>query len=95
MIKLKDNSIKDNSNNNFNDINFKRASNIKIGKFIKIKNSKKIFQIVGLNDKRKLCWVREWPIKNSDHVTFQVSVNNILIPTIYSLRKDNGKSGNV
>ena len=90
MIKLKDNS-----NNNFSDINFKRANNIKIGKFIKIKNSIKIFQIVGLNDKRKLCWVREWPIKNSDHVTFQVSVNNILIPTIYSLRKDNDKSGNV
>ena len=90
MIKLKDKS-----NNNFNDINFKGANNIKIGKCIKIKNSKKIFQIVGLNDKRKLCWVREWPIKTSDHVTFQVSVNNILIPTIYSLRKDNGKSGNV
>ena len=91
MIKLKDKS-----NNNFSDINFKGSNNIKIGKCIKIRNSKKIFQIVGLNDKRKLCWVREWPIKNSDHVTFQVSVNNILIPTIYSLKKkDNGKSGNV
>ena len=91
MIKLKDNS-----NNNFSDINFKRANNIKIGKFIKIKNSKKIFQIVGLNDKRKLCWVREWPIKNNAHVTFQVSVNNILIPTIYGIKgKNNCKSGNV
>ena len=90
MIKLKDKS-----NHSFSDINFKEANNIKIGKCIKIKNSKKIFQIVGLNDKRKLCWVREWPLKNSDHVTFQVSVNNILIPTIYSLRKDNDKSGNV
>ena len=91
MIKLKDKS-----NTSLSDINFKRANNIKIGKFIKIKNSKKIFQIVGLNDKRKICWVREWPIKNSAHATFQLSVNNILIPTIYSLKKiDNGKSGNV
>ena len=91
MIKLKDKS-----NNNFSDINFKGANNIKIGKCIKIKNSQKIFQIVGLNDKRKLCWVREWPIKNSDHVTFQLSVNNILIPTIYGIKNiDNCKSGNV
>ena len=91
MIKLKDKS-----NNSFSDINFKGANNIKIGKCIKIKNSKKIFQIVGLNDKRKICWVREWPIKNSAHITFQLSVNNILIPTIYTFKeKDNGKSGNV
>ena len=91
MIKLKGKS-----NTSLSDINFKGANNIKIGKCIKIKNSKKIFQIVGLNDKRKICWVREWPIKNSAYVTFQLSVNNILIPTIYSLKKeDNGKSGNV
>ena len=91
MIKLKDKS-----NNSFNDINFKRAHNIKIGKCIKIKNSKKIFQIVGLNDKRKICWVREWPITNSAHITFQLSVNNILIPNIHSFKKkNNGKSGNV
>ena len=87
MIKLKGKS-----NTSLSDINFKGANNIKIGKCIKIKNSKKIFQIVGLNNKRNICWVREWPIKNSAHVTFQVSVNNILIPTIYRLKnKDNCK----
>ena len=73
MIKLKDKS-----NSSLSDINFKVENNIKIGKCIKIKNSKKIFQIVGLNNKRNICWVREWPIKNSAHVTFQLSVNNIL-----------------
>ena len=77
MIKLKDNI-----NNIFPDIKNKGANNIKIGKCIKIKNSKKIFQIVGLNHKRKICWVREWPLKNSAHSTFEVSVNNILISTI-------------
>ena len=91
MIKLKDKR-----NNSSSDINFKGENNIKIGKFIKIKNSKKIFQIVGLNDKRKICWLREWPIKKSAYVTFQVSVNNILIPTIYSFKKkDNSQSGYV
>tara|TARA_Y100001978_G_scaffold9540_1_gene7926 strand:- start:332 stop:589 length:258 start_codon:yes stop_codon:yes gene_type:complete len=85
MIKLKDKS-----KNSFSDINYKGANNIKIGNCIKIKNSKKTFQIVGLNDKRKICWVREWPIKNNKHITFQLSVNNILIPTIYGIKnKDN------
>ena len=82
MIKLKDKS-----NNSLSDINFKGANNIKIGKCIKIKNSKKIFQIVGLNDKRKICWVREWPLKSSAHSTFAVSLKNILIPTICSFEK--------
>ena len=91
MIKLKGKS-----NSRLCDINFRGAKNIKIGKFIKIKNSKKIFQIVGLNDKRKICWVREFPIKDCAHATFQLSVNNILIPNIYSFKKkDEGKSGNV
>jgi len=91
MIKLKDKS-----NNSFSDINSKKVNNIKIGNCIKIKNSKKIFQIVGLNNKRKICWIREWPIKNSAHGTFQLSVNNILIPTIYSFKKkDDDNSGNV
>ena len=88
MIKLKEKN-----NTSSSDMNFKRANNIKIGKYIKIKNSKKIFQIVGLNHKRKICWVREWPIKNCAHNTFQLSVNNILIPGIYSFKKkENGKS---
>ena len=88
MIKLKDKN-----NNCFSDINFKGANYIKIGKCIKINNSKKTFQIVGLNYKRKICWVREWPIKNCAHNTFQLSVNNILIPGIYSFKKkENGKS---
>tara|TARA_B100000212_G_C27221718_1_gene467561 strand:- start:378 stop:611 length:234 start_codon:yes stop_codon:yes gene_type:complete len=77
MVKLKDNI-----NNIFRDIKNKGANNIKIGRCIKIKNSKKTFQVVGLNYKRKICWVREWPLKNSAHSTFEVSVNNILISTI-------------
>ena len=91
MIKLKNNS-----NNSLYDIKSIRADNIKIGNFIKIKNSKKTFQIVGLNHQRKICWVREWPLKNSTHVTFELSVNNILIPTICRIDKiENGKLGNV
>ncbi len=91
MIKLKSNH-----KNSFFDANTKGANNIKIGECIKIKNSKKTFQIVGLNCKRNICWVREWPLKNNNHNTFELSVNNILIPTFCSFEtKDIGESGNV
>ena len=91
MIKLKDNS-----NNSFFDVKTDGGNNIKIGECIKIKNSKKTFQIVGLNHKRKICWIREWPLKNRAHATFELSVNNILIPTICRIDKiENGKLGNV
>ena len=75
MIKLKENI-----NNFFFDFNTK-GENIKIGNCIQIKNSKKTFQIVGLNHKRKICWIREWPLKSSVYSTFEVSVKNILFPT--------------
>ena len=81
------NKLKIVSNNSFYNIKTKVDNNIKIGKCIKIKNSKKTFQIVGLNHKRKICWVREWPLKNSAHSTFELSLNNILQPTIYLFKK--------
>ena len=91
MIKLKSNS-----NDSLFYFKNKGANNIQIGNCIKIKNSIKTFQIVGLNHKRKICWVREWPLKNNVHSTFEVSVNNILIQTICRFEKqDNGKLGDV
>ena len=88
--------FKNDRNKSFCDIKAKGANNIKIGNCIKIKNSKKTFQIVGLNHKRKICWVREWPLKDNAHSTFELSVNNILIPTICLFDKqDTDKSNNV
>ncbi len=83
-------------NKNLQDTKIKKVNNIKIGKCIKIINSNKTFQIVGLDHKRNICWVREWPLKNCDHNTFELSVNSILIPTICPLeRRDYIKSKNV
>ena len=82
MIKLKNNN-----KNNFWNIKIQGGNHIKIGKCIKIKNSRKIFQIVGLNYKKNICWVREWPLKNSSYETFELSVNNILLPHIFRLKK--------
>ena len=72
------------------------ANNINIGNCIKIKNSKKDFQIVGLNHKKNICWVREWPLKSGIHDTFEISVNNICLTIICRLdKKQNIKAGNI
>ena len=91
MVKLKNNR-----SNHFCSIKDKAINNINIGECIKIKNCKRTFQIVGLNHKRAICWVREWPLKSNNNNTFELSFNNILIPTSCRYeKKENSKLGNV
>ena len=35
--------------------------NLYKGACVKIKNSDKTFQVIGLNLGKEICWVREWP----------------------------------
>ena len=37
------------------------TENLYKGACVKIKNSNKTFQVIGLNIGKELCWVREWP----------------------------------
>ena len=91
MVKLKYNR-----NNQLSTLKTKAINNINIGECIKIKNSKKTFQIVGLNHQKAICWVREWPLKSNYHNTFEISFNNILIPTSCRYEsEENSKLGNV
>ena len=55
---------------------------INLGSCIKIKNSNKFFQIIGINQKKKVCWIREWPLNYDSYKTFELSVNKIIISTI-------------
>ena len=45
--------------NEKNNLNF--SENLYKGACVKIKNSNKTFQVIGLNTGKKICWVREWP----------------------------------
>ena len=49
-----------------------------IGLCVKIDKSNKIFQVVGLNDKESICWVRELPLNVETHNTFALSVSQIM-----------------
>ena len=55
---------------------------IDIGSCIKIENNNKVFQIIGINNKKSICWIREWPLSYEHHQTFTVSINNIKLTTV-------------
>ena len=57
---------------------------IEIGKYIKIINSEKTYQVIGINKRKEICWVREWPLNFSSYKTFALSIDN---KTILNLRE--------
>ncbi len=60
------------------------CENIYKGACVKIKNSQKIFQVVGINPKSKVCWIREWPFALEVNKTFSLEINQITIKTFCS-----------
>ena len=54
------------------------------GACVKIKNSHKTFQVIGINQKNKVCWLREWPFDLAAKRTFSLEINQIRIQTFCS-----------
>ena len=61
--------------------NFK---NLYKGACVKIKNSQKTFQVVGINPESKVCWIREWPFALEINKTFSLEINQITLQTYCS-----------
>ena len=75
--------LKDSKNNykfNPNDI----CENLYKGACVKIKNSQKTFQVIGINPKSKVCWIREWPFDLELNKTFSLEINQITVQTFCS-----------
>jgi len=49
------------------------------GACVKIKNSNKTFQVIGLNIGKKICWVREWPFACDSKKTFTLEISQITL----------------
>ena len=47
------------------------------GACVKIKNSNKNFQVIGINIDKKICWVREWPFASNSKKTFALEMSQI------------------
>ena len=55
------------------------SENLYKGACVKIKNSKKTFQVIGLNIDKKICWVREWPFACDSKKTFALEISQITL----------------
>ena len=63
--------------NEKNNLNF--SENLYKGACVRIKNSNKTFQVIGLNIGKKICWVREWPFACDSKKTFALEINQITL----------------
>ena len=75
-LKESKNNYKLNANENY--------KNLYKGAWVKIKNSQKIFQVVGINPKKKVCWIRELPFDLEVTKTFSLEINQITLQTFCS-----------
>ena len=55
------------------------SENLYKGACVRIKNSKKTYQVIGLNTVKKICWVREWPFASDSKKTFALEINQITL----------------
>jgi len=69
-----------------NKINNKLKEKIDIGKYIKIINSEKTYQVIGINKRKEICWVREWPLNFSSYKTFALSIDNKIILNLCEIK---------
>ena len=58
--------------------------NLYKGSCVKIKNSKKTFQVIGINIQKKICWIREWPLASIAKKTFPLEISQITLQTYCS-----------
>ena len=72
------------SKNNYKIIPNDICKNLYKGACVKIKNSQKIFQVVGINPKKKVCWIRELPFDLEATKTFSLEINQITLQTFCS-----------
>ena len=68
--------ILDNKNENNNLI---LSEKLYKGACVRIKNSNKTFQVIGINIGKKICWVREWPFAYNSKKTFALDISQITL----------------
>ena len=67
-----------------NNKNLISCENLYKGACVKIKNSNKTFQVIGLNMSKEICWVREWPFACNSKKTFALEINQIILQILCS-----------
>ena len=60
------------------------SENLYKGACVKIKNNNNTFQVIGLNQEKKICWVRERPFNCNSKKTFALNTSQITIQVLCS-----------
>ena len=55
------------------------SESLRQGDCIKLLNEESQFQVIGIDNKRQKCWVRQWPILPSGSPVFEISIQQIAI----------------
>ena len=53
------------------------SENLYKGACVKIRNNNKTFQVIGINQQKQICWVREWPFNYDSKKTFALEISQI------------------
>ena len=68
--------------NQKNNLNF--SEDLYKGACVKIENSNKTFQVIGLNIGKKIGWLREWPFAGDSKKTFALEISQITLQILCS-----------
>ena len=60
------------------------SENLYKGACVKIRNNNKTFQVIGINQQKQICWVREWPFNFNSKKTFALNISQITIQVLCS-----------
>ena len=52
-------------------------NNINQGDCVYLKNQKELFQVLGIDNAYKKCWVREWPLNPNGSPVFEISIKQV------------------
>ena len=56
------------------------CKNLYKGACVKIRNSQKTYQVIGINPKNHVCWIREWPYTLD--ANFALQINQITLQSV-------------
>ena len=51
--------------------------NINQGDCVYLKNQEELFQVLGIDNSHKKCWVREWPLNQNGSPVFEISIKQV------------------
>tara|TARA_Y100001968_G_C18713354_1_gene416767 strand:- start:182 stop:400 length:219 start_codon:yes stop_codon:yes gene_type:complete len=55
----------------------KIEENINQGDCVYLKNEKELFQVLGIDNSYKKCWVRQWPLNPNGSPVFEISIKQV------------------